>query len=207
MRTRLALTLVALGLAAGIAGAADPVPTYTNADLVKFGAPTSAPGTLVRAPAPAADWTAVQTFLDQQYARIDADRQHELDRRQADRDDAAQDLLRPQDSYWMPYSNVWPYYGDYGHGYAGFSHYGGGAAAGYPGYWSKQRISLYPGSSGRTGAEQQRAFLNQRPTIHGAAPLRQPPAHATRPDHGGHGGHAGQGSRGGHGGGGHGRGR
>jgi hypothetical protein len=183
---RLALALAALGLLAGPARGEERVPVYTNADLAKFGPPTSAPGAPVTAPP--VDPGVVQAFLDQQYARIDADRRLELERRQADREAAAQEYLYDRESYYMPYSNLWPYYGG-GYGDLGF----GGVGPGFTP--CPTHVSLYPGSSGLTGAETQRLFLNQRPTIHGSPPLRQPQPPRTRPGHGGHGGQAGQSAR------------
>jgi hypothetical protein len=92
-KTIAGLALVVLASAAGIpAAAADGAPAtsttteaaprlYTNADLAKFGppAPTTAPR---RETAPVDDdaaWAFVQTVLDREAARLEAERRHALD--------------------------------------------------------------------------------------------------------------------------------
>ena len=61
------------------AESADPVPTYTNADLQKFGEPEPV------APPPEdtevdRQWEFVHDYLDREYSRIDSDRRHTVDR-------------------------------------------------------------------------------------------------------------------------------
>ena len=62
--------------------AEDEVPLYTNADLDRmFG--KSEPSAPSRVPSTTAeeDWGRVESFLDREYARLDADRKYELERR------------------------------------------------------------------------------------------------------------------------------
>jgi hypothetical protein len=60
----------------------EPVPLYTNADLAKFGPPggTDQP---VRVQ-DEGKWEFVQAFLDREYARVDAEREHDLRRAAAE---------------------------------------------------------------------------------------------------------------------------
>ncbi len=98
---------------ASVMGADDPppqesVPLYTNADLEKFGPPTSAPGPV--GVADEGEWQSVSEFLDREYARIDAERQYELDREEARRLVAAEES--PSARYVVPYfGGLWSYPG------------------------------------------------------------------------------------------------
>jgi hypothetical protein len=84
MTKRVSAALVlALAVASGPARAADEeVPLYTNADLDRmFGkseptAPSGPPSTTAEQ-----DWHRVESFLDREYARLDAERKYELERR------------------------------------------------------------------------------------------------------------------------------
>jgi hypothetical protein len=77
---------VAATLAIGFAAAADGdiVPVYTGEDLDRmFGPAPPGPSDPVDKTRPE-DWRQVEQFLDREYARIDADRRHDLDRREID---------------------------------------------------------------------------------------------------------------------------
>ena len=94
-------------LAASVAVAQEPVPVYTNEDLDRmFGAPPAPVSDPVDKSGPE-DWGWVEGYLDRQYARIDADRQYELDKRALD---IAEERTYTRD----PYSH------GYGYGYAAF---------------------------------------------------------------------------------------
>src|SRR5215510_10682782 len=71
-------------LAGSLALAEEPVPVYTNDDLDRmFGPPPAAVSDPVDKSGPE-DWGWVEGYLQRQYARIDADRQYELDKRTLD---------------------------------------------------------------------------------------------------------------------------
>jgi len=71
-------------LAASAAVAEEPVRVYTNDDLERmFGPPPPPVSEPVDKSGPQ-DWGWVEGYLDRQYARIDADRQYELDKRVLD---------------------------------------------------------------------------------------------------------------------------
>jgi hypothetical protein len=85
----------------------EPVPVYTSEDLERmFGPPPPAVSEPVDKSGPQ-DWTWVEGYLDRQYARLDADRRYELDRRTVDIADE-RTLTRS------------PYYGGYLGSYAAF---------------------------------------------------------------------------------------
>jgi hypothetical protein len=71
-------------LAASTAMAQEPVKVYTNDDLDRmFGPPPPPVSEPVDKSGPE-DWGWVEGYLERQYARIDADRQYELDKRVVD---------------------------------------------------------------------------------------------------------------------------
>ena len=71
-------------LAASAAMAQEPVKVYTNEDLDRmFGPPPPPVSEPVDKSGPE-DWGWVEGYLERQYARIDADRQYELDKRVVD---------------------------------------------------------------------------------------------------------------------------
>jgi hypothetical protein len=75
-----AVVTVALGLAA--AADIEKVPLYTSDDLDRmFGPPPASPSDPVDKSRPE-DWRWVEQFLDREYARVDADRQYDLNRRE-----------------------------------------------------------------------------------------------------------------------------
>ena len=74
---------VAIGLTA--ATDREPVPLFTGEDLDRmFGPAPAGPSQPVDKARPE-DWRVVEQFLDREYARIDADRQHDLSSREFDR--------------------------------------------------------------------------------------------------------------------------
>jgi hypothetical protein len=96
--TAVALALAAL-IPAGFARAGtESVPLYTNDDLDRMFGPAPPPVTDPVDKTTPEDWRWVEQFIDRQYARIDADRQYDLDRYSL-RIAARQD---------------YPYYGGYG---------------------------------------------------------------------------------------------
>ena len=102
-------------LAGSVALADEPVKVYTSEDLDRmFGAPPPTVSDPVDKSGPE-DWGWVEGYLDRQYARIDADRQYELQKRTLD--------IAEERTY------TGRHYGGYGYGY-----YGGYAAfrASYP---------------------------------------------------------------------------
>jgi hypothetical protein len=87
-RFGLALLVVPLAVAMSTAPAraADPeaVPLYTSEDLDRmFGPAPAGPSVPVDKSRPE-DWAWVEQFIDRQYARVDADRRYDLDRRALD---------------------------------------------------------------------------------------------------------------------------
>jgi hypothetical protein len=111
-------------LAVGAAAAADQeqVPLFTGEDLDRmFGPAPVGPSVPVDKSHPG-DWNTVESFIDREYARIDAERQHELNRQDYDRS-----ADREDDSSRMYGSMLWGsgyyggYYGaEYGGGYGGY---------------------------------------------------------------------------------------
>ena len=87
----------------------DGVPLYTNEDLNKmFGPPPKGPSVPVDKSKPE-DWVAIQQFIDSQYARIDVERQYEMQLRSMDSSSQA-----PQEMSGGYYPG---YYGGYYGGY------------------------------------------------------------------------------------------
>src|SRR5262245_15673370 len=82
MNTKLWLAAAAFSVAScALASSGDSVPLYTNDDLDRmFGPPLPAVSQPVDKSTPA-DWAWVEGYLDRQYARIEADRQYDLQRR------------------------------------------------------------------------------------------------------------------------------
>jgi hypothetical protein len=101
-----ALAISALVAPAGVRAqqpaAGEPVPLYTNADLEKFG-PPSGPNEPVWVQ-DKGEWQFVREFLDRAYARLDAERRHDLER-------AAMDRVPPsgRPRYALPYAGYWGY--------------------------------------------------------------------------------------------------
>ena len=85
--------------------APEPVRVYTNADLDRLG---PAPGSSPVAATPVASWDEIERFLERQYARIDADRRNDLERRQSERNDVA---AEPVYSATTPLWYNWYYWG------------------------------------------------------------------------------------------------
>jgi hypothetical protein len=114
---------VAATLAIGFASATDheTVPLYTGEDLDRmFGPAPPGPSVPVDRSRPE-DWQVVEQFLDREYARIDADRQHELYRREYDTYPTSNDDSRMYGSMiWGGYPG---YYGSYGYGNGWSSRY------------------------------------------------------------------------------------
>ncbi|HUC44627.1 MAG TPA: hypothetical protein VMR65_11340 [Candidatus Sulfotelmatobacter sp.] len=107
--------------ACGVAWGSDTVPLYTNEDLDRmFGPPLPAVTNPVDKSTPA-DWAWVEGFLDRQYARIEADRQYDLQRRLTD--------LAEEHPYYEETPYLWtsgyPYYPGVGIGHGGFGRGGG----------------------------------------------------------------------------------
>jgi hypothetical protein len=70
------------GLGLSVAADREQVPLYTGEDLDRmFGPAPASPSVPVDKSRPE-DWRWVEQFLDRQYARIDADRQHDLNSRE-----------------------------------------------------------------------------------------------------------------------------
>jgi hypothetical protein len=102
----------------GVAAATDQetVPLFTSDDLDRmFGPAPRGPSELVDKSQPG-DWNTVERFIDREYARIDADRQHSLNSRELDRS-----AVREDDSSRIYGSMLWGagYYGGWGNGVYG----------------------------------------------------------------------------------------
>jgi len=70
--------IASIALGADVGGGPAAVPTYTNEDLDRmFGPAPAQPSVPVDKSGPD-DWRWVESFIDRQYARIDADRDYEL---------------------------------------------------------------------------------------------------------------------------------
>jgi hypothetical protein len=92
-------------LAASAVVARDPVKVYTNEDLDRmFGPPPPAVSDPVDKSGPE-DWGWVEGYLERQYARIDADRQYELDKRVVD--------IAEERTYTGYHPRSYAYYGGY----------------------------------------------------------------------------------------------
>jgi len=106
----LVLTLPALAVTM-----TDGVPLYTNDDLNKmFGPPPKGPSVPVDKSKPE-DWVAIQQFIDSQYARIDAERQYDMQvRAMAESSQAPQGMTG---GYYPGYYGGYGLYRNYGYGY------------------------------------------------------------------------------------------
>jgi hypothetical protein len=125
--------VVTMGVGLGATASAEEVPLYTGEDLDRmFGPAPAGPSVPVDKSRPE-DWVWVEQFLDREYARIDADRQHDLNSREVAISERQAET--PDRSYGG--SLLW----GYGAGYPG---YGGWDVAG-------------PGFGGRVGAQLCRA--------------------------------------------------
>lgn len=145
--------LLALGAVSAQAPAApakppagdEKVPLYTNEDLERmFGPSTASTGEIDSAIRPE-DWSWVEQFLDRQYARLDADRSYDLDRRALG---AATPLVSPYLAYpvaWrlgFPASTWWN---------TVFSHYRSGSTVHTPAI-PERRTGAAAGPSSRSMA-------------------------------------------------------
>ncbi len=95
----------------------EPVPLYTNADLLRFGPPSTDPRPVTTMSD--ADWDSIAAFLARADARLDAERSYELERRRVSYEERAADRQgRPRFAY--------PFYGfdarSSGHRYRPGSH-------------------------------------------------------------------------------------
>lgn len=95
----LAVSLAPAGVPAAEATEAAPR-LYTNADLARFGDPSPLRSTPIAAHE--SGWLDVQAFLDREYARIDAERRHELTRRESERRDRMIDGGRERSPRALP---------------------------------------------------------------------------------------------------------
>ena len=126
-RIGLALLLLAAAatIPAQVAGdepALEPVRVYTNADLEDLEPlPTQTPEPR-SAEEIAQRWEFVQSVIDQGYARLDAKRRHELERRMAEAEADAIERAGTESHYTLPFSYYGYPYGYYG-GYAGAPRY------------------------------------------------------------------------------------
>ena len=122
MRSRLvrALGVVAVLAAGGAVFAQDaqdasdePVRVYTNEDLDDLAPLPSQETEPVTPEEIARRWAFVDSVLDRAYARIDADRRHELDRRMTEAEAGALEGVDAREHYVLPYSYVYgpAYYG------------------------------------------------------------------------------------------------
>lgn len=94
---RIAAALLVAG-AGTVAVAEEPAPVvYTNADLVRlFGPPAAGPAAAPAPTDPDADWSLVQSVLQREQDRVEAERQRELERvRAAAAPDAEPEYLYP----------------------------------------------------------------------------------------------------------------
>jgi len=160
----------------GLVAAADGenVPLYTGEDLDRmFGPAPAGPSVAVDKSRPE-DWQWVERFIDREYARIDADRQHDLNRREVDI--AAREQEEPDQRIYGG-SLLW----GWGAGYPG---YAGWNVAG-PGYGRGDEAVACNGSLGRyaraTGGSRMdgfrsapaRAMRRASGQSHGHAPRHQ----------------------------------
>jgi len=101
------LLITILSIAAIPARAADvePVPLYTSDDLDRMFGPAPGPSASLDKTRPE-DWAWVERFIDRQYARVDADRQYDLDRRALDV--AAERNAPPWTGYAVPWGLGYP---------------------------------------------------------------------------------------------------
>lgn len=76
--------LAALAIGAPAAADRESVPLYTGEDLDRMFGPVPAGPSIPTDKTRPEDWRWVEQFLDREYARIDADRRHDLDSRQVD---------------------------------------------------------------------------------------------------------------------------
>ena len=166
-------------LAIGFASATDveQVPLYTGEDLDRmFGPPPPGPSVPVDK-SNSGDWNTVERFLDRENARIDAERQHELNNREFN-----SSVAREDDSSRMYGSMLWGsgYYGggywngDYGQGCGARDLYNRGSMAPYraayarasgDGYGRGQRGGLDRGNVMRGGGH--RGGNNRGGSSHG----------------------------------------
>jgi hypothetical protein len=136
------LIAASLLLAGTAALAEEPVPVYTNEDLERMFGPPPAPVSDPVDKSGPEDWGWVESYLDRQYARIDADRQYELQKRTLDIADER------------------TYTGYRGGCHGGYGYYGGYAAfrANYPAsvwYGNVSRMYRGGGSHGSNAGKSQ----------------------------------------------------
>ena len=85
----------------------EPVRVYTNEDLDDLGPPPAQQTEPVAPEEIARRWAFVDSVLDRAYARIDADRRHELDRRMTEAEADALEGFDAREHYVLPYSYVY----------------------------------------------------------------------------------------------------
>ena len=113
----LLVVATAPALAQDAAGADEPVRVYTNADLERLAPIPTQPAEPPSAEEVARRWEFVQSVLDQAYARIDAERRHDLERRMTEARADALDRVDARPRYALPYS--YSYVAPYGVPYRG----------------------------------------------------------------------------------------
>lgn len=124
----LALLLVAGATLSAQDPDAEPVRVYTNADLEGLEPLPTQPAEPPSDEEIARRWEFVQSTIDQHYARLDAQRRHELERRMTEAEAGAIERANTESRTTLPYS----YYGGYGYGYYGGYSDGPRADRGHP---------------------------------------------------------------------------
>lgn len=110
--------LIVSALLAPAAESSETVRLYTNSDLERLGPPVASATQPI--PGSSLDWVDLDRFLEREYARIDAERRHDLERRDADRRDRLARAVTRDEDFWIPSGTYWPFWG------AGYPHFGGG---------------------------------------------------------------------------------
>jgi hypothetical protein len=105
----IAASLLLAGLVGTAAVAEERVPLYTNEDLDRMFGPPPAPVSDPVDKSGPEDWGWVENYLDRQYARIDADRQYELQKRTLD--------IAEERTYTGHYGGYYGGYAAFGLGY------------------------------------------------------------------------------------------
>ncbi len=97
-------TILLLAAALPAVAVADEIPLYTNADLEKYGPPTSESGQRVADSSEIQDWQFVTDFIRRQHEQIAAERAHDMERARVNNE--AREIERryaPSYSPWFPY--------------------------------------------------------------------------------------------------------
>jgi hypothetical protein len=133
MRIVLLPLVAALLLTVPVAAGDDEVYVYTNADLEQLEPIPGQQGTPPTAEEIERGWAFVQSVIDDAHARIDADRQYDLDRRKTEAEADALDRIGSRPRYALPYNYRFGYpQGGYGYGRGGGRGGDGGRASGDP---------------------------------------------------------------------------